>query len=136
MVKKTIKSSIIAMLMFILLFTLAGCGEDKLVGKLEESGMDMTIEITFKKDVADKVKMTVEADSDDQAKAAKSSFERMFGDSVDVKQSGKKITISMDIKTFMTDFGGASEEEFEKNKDTLTKDNLKEVLEEMGAKIQ
>ena len=95
----------------------------------------MKIEISFKNDVADKVKLTVEADSEDIAKAAKGSFESMFDD-VEVEQDGKNITITMDIKTFLVDLGGASESDFKNNKDTLTKKNLTEVLEGMGAEIE
>ena len=137
MMKKMLKSSIVAMLMFVMLFALAGCGEDKLVGTLEEGGMKMEIEITFKKDVANKVKMSFEAESEDQAKEGKEYFEEAFGgDGVSVKQSGKKIVIEMDIKTFLIDWGGVSESEYEKEKDTLTKDNLRGVLEEMGCDIK
>ncbi len=130
--KKTAKSSLFAMFMFIILLSLTGCGGDKLVGKMDKDGIKSSIEITFKDNKADKMKLTVEADSNDEAKDAVKSFKKMY-EKADVKQSGKKVIITMDTVEFINTIGEASTKI---NNEDLTKEKMTEILKKAGYEIK
>lgn len=126
--KKTIKSSILLMVMAVILFALTGCAGSKLVATKshEEAGMkyEEKIEIKFKNKLASEVKMTMEFEDEDTAK----SLAKYLGDEENVKQDGKKVIMTMDVEDY------AKEEGVEKDK--LTRDYLKTELEKDGYKVK
>lgn len=139
--KKTIKSVALLLIMGVMLFLLAGCGGDKLVatktteddvmglGKYEEK-----IEVTFKDNKVNEVKMTYEFEKEESAKnmaalfnlGASMSGEEMEG--LKVEQKGKKLIMNMDAKTFAQQEGATDEE--------MTKEAIKASLEEEGYTVK
>lgn len=139
--KKTIKSIALLLIMGVMLFLLVGCGGDKLVatktteddvmglGKYEEK-----IEVTFKDDKVNEVKMTYEFEKEESAKnmaalfnlGASMSGEEMEG--LKVEQKGKKLIMNMDAKTFAQQEGATDEE--------MTKEAIKASLEEEGYTVK
>ena len=121
------KSCVVAVI-FTLLFALTGCGGDKLVGTQDIDGVKSTIEITFKKDVAEKIKMTEEFKSDDNAKEAYDSIKDEYKDGK-VKRSGKKVTVEIKAEDFMKQAGVTDKSE-------MTKENFEKLLKLMGYEIK
>ncbi|MBR2241494.1 MAG: hypothetical protein IJ890_09025 [Clostridia bacterium] len=132
--KKTAKSVLLALMMVVLMLALTGCGEKKIVGTAEEDDVKSTVEIKYdKNDKATEIKMIYECKSNDDAKEATESFKKELGekDGITVKQSGKKVTVTMKVKAFAESYGL----DYDKNADKLTKDSMKEMFESMGYKF-
>lgn len=144
--KKTLKILLFVALLATMLFALTGCG-NKLVATKTTETQDMNgetlkydeqIEVSFKKDKVNKVKMTYTFDSKDQAKKYVDMYNAMIqlaksfgGDEVslpEAKQSGKKVVMNFDAKAY-AEF--ADEDETD-----ISKDELKETLEEEGYKVK
>lgn len=134
--KKTLKTLLVAAFMLVILLALTGCG-NKLVAtrETEEMGMKMEekIEVSFKKDKVNKVKMTYTFDDKDTAEAMAGILKMGMSMAdedmkIDVKQSGKKVTMTVDAKAYAE---MAGEDEVDMNKD-----ELKEMLEEQGYKVK
>lgn len=133
--KKTLKIMLVVAFLSIALFALTGCG-NKLVAtrESEEMGMKMKekVEISFKNDKINKVKMTYTFDDKDTAESMKSLFSLGFtmsgsSDGVKIKQSGKKVIIELD---------GEAYADMESEYEDLSKDELKEALEEDGYTVK
>lgn len=133
--KKTLKIMLVVAFLSIALFALTGCG-NKLVAtrESEEMGMKMKekVEISFKNDKVNKVKMTYTFDDKDTAESMKSLFSLGFtmsgsSDGVEIKQSGKKVIIELD---------GEAYADMESEYEDLSKDELKEALEEDGYTVK
>lgn len=135
--KKTLKMLLVVAFMALVLFALTGCG-DKLVAtrETEEMGMKMEekVEISFKKDTINKVKMTYTFEDKETAESMKSllslgmsmSEEEMSG--LEIKQSGKKVIMELDAEAYAEMSGEELEE--------VSKDELKEQLEEEGYEVK
>ena len=133
--KKTLKSLLLVSFMLVILLALTGCG-DKLVAtrETEEMGMKIEeeIEVSFKDDKVNKVKMTYTFDSKEQAEAMKSLFTlgmSMNGETtnLDIKQKGKKLTIEADAEAY-AELAGEDVD--------ISKDELREQLEEEGYTVK
>lgn len=133
--KKTLKALLLVAFMLVTLLALTGCG-DKLVAtrETEEMGMKMEeeIEVSFKDDKVNKVKMTYTFDSKEQAEAMKSLFTlgmSMNGETtnLDIKQKGKKLTIEADAEAY-AELAGEDVD--------ISKDELREQLEEEGYTVK
>lgn len=133
--KKTLKALLLVAFMLVTLLALTGCG-DKLVAtrETEEMGMKMEekIEVSFKDDKVNKVKMTYTFDSKEQAESMKSLFTlgmSMSGETtnLDIKQSGKKLTIEADAEAY-AELAGEDVD--------ISKDELREQLEEEGYTVK
>lgn len=126
--KKTIKSSLLLIVMGVILFALTGCANSKLVATKshEESGMkyEEEIEISFKNKLANKIKMTMEFEDESTAKL----LAEYLKDEEGFKQDGKKIIYEMDVEKY------AKQEGVEKKE--LTRDYLKKELEKDGYKVK
>ena len=133
--KKTLKGLLVAIFMLVILLALTGCG-DKLVAtrETEEAGMSFEekIEVSFKDDKVNKVKMTYTFDSKEQAEAMESLF--TLGMSMneetanfDIKQSGKKIIMEADAKAYAEMAGDEVD---------ISKDELREQFEEEGYTVK
>lgn len=136
--KRALKSVLLASLMVIMLLALTGCGnklvatketEDSTMGKYKEE-----IEVSYKGDKVNSVKMTYEFDNEDKAKGMKALFDLgVSGADEDVgykvEQKGKKLIMTFDAKAYeeMTD----GDEEA-----NMTKEELKKSLEEDGYKVK
>lgn len=139
--KKVEKSVALLLIMGMILILLTGCGGNKLVGTktTENDSMFGTyeeeIEISFKDNKADKIKMTMKFEDEDKAQSAFAIFnlgvsmlEEGQKDGYEVKQSGKKVTIEMSSAIY--------EEQQYLNEEDITKDALKASLEEDGYKVK
>ncbi len=135
--KKSLKILLIVAFMATLLLALTGCG-NKLVATKETTENGMTfkekVEVSFKKDKIDKVKMTYTFDDEETAETMKAILTMgmsMAGDELEgleVEQKGKKVIMKLDAKAF-AEMEGASEVD-------VDKDTLKEQLEEEGYKVK
>lgn len=132
--KRTIKSAMLLTVLAVILFALTGCGNKLVATKTESDSMfgeyKETVEVSFKKDKADKIKITMEFESEDNAESIASLY-KLAGDSVDgleVEQKDKKVIITMDPETF------ADEEGLDDS--DLTKDSIKKSLEEAGYTVK
>jgi len=134
--KKTLKLLLVVAFMAIVLLTLTGCG-DKLVAtrESEEMGMKMEekIEISFKDDKVNKVKMTYKFEDKETAESMKSLLSlgmSMSGEDMgfEIKQKGKKIIMELDAEAYAEMSGEEVEE--------VSKEELKEELEEEGYKVK
>lgn len=133
--KKTLKIMLVVAFLSIALFALTGCG-NKLVAtrESEEMGMKMKekVEISFKNDKVNKVKMTYTFDDKDTAESMKSLLSLGFtmsgsSDGVEIKQNGKKVIITLDSEAYA---------DMESEYEDLSKDELKEALEEDGYTVK
>jgi len=133
--KKTLKELLLVAFMAVVLFTLTGCG-NKLVAtrETEEMGMkwEEKVEIKFKGDKVDSVKMTYTFDDKETAESMKSLLSLGLSMSeedmgMEVKQSGKKVIMELDAEAY-ADMEGADLE--------VSKDELREELEEEGYKVK
>ena len=126
--KKTIKSSLLLIVMAVILFALTGCANSKLVATKSnsESGMkyEEKIEITFKNKLANKFKMTMEFEDESTAKM----LAEYLKDEEGFKQDGKKIIYEMNVEEYAKQEGVKKEE--------LTRDYLKKELEKDGYKVK
>jgi len=137
---KTLKALLAIAVILVALFALTGCG-DKLVATktTEEEGLtgetmkyEEKLEVKFKKDKVDSVKMTYKFEKEEQAAAMKSMFDLMTamgGEEMkfEVKQSGKKLTIDLDAKAYAEMLGEEAD---------INKEDLKKMLEEDGYKVK
>ena len=117
---------LIALAMVVLLFSLTGCGSNKLVatkttedemfGKYEEK-----MEIKFKDDKAETIVWTMEFEDEDKAESTSALFKLLENDEefkgIEVEQKGKKVVLTMDAKSF------ASQQDMDD--DSLSKDEIK-----------
>ncbi len=133
--KKTLKALLLVAFMLVTLLALTGCG-DKLVAtrETEEMGIKMEeeIEVSFKDDKVNKVKMTYTFDSKEQAESMESLFTlgmSMSGETtnLDIKQSGKKLIIEADAEAY-AELAGEDVD--------ISKDELREQLEEAGYTVK
>lgn len=113
----------------ILSLALTGCGENKIVGTMEEDDYKSKAEATFNKD--DQLKKLVITYTYNSASDAKESYKDMKDENPDgykINRSGKKITVTVKAKDFaeltLTD------------EDELTKENMEKFLEYMGYEIK
>ena len=134
--KKTLKVLLLVAFMAVILLALTGCG-DKIVAtrETEEMGVKMEekIEISFKKDKVNKVKMTYTFDDKDTAEAMsgilKMSMSMVGEDSgFDVERKGKKVIMKLDAEAFAEMSGEDLGE--------VDKVALIEELEEDGYKVK
>lgn len=137
---KLFKKIVIVALIAIMAITLTGCGNKLVATKTTEetslTGKTMKYEekmqISFKKDKVNNVKVEYKFETDEDAKTMKEAFDfikSFAGDlGMDIKQSGKKLTMSLDKNAF-EQMEGATEEE-------LTKDAIKTKLEADGYKVK
>ena len=143
--KKTLKVLLFVALMATMLVILTGCGNKLVATKTTESSdmngnpvkYDEKIEVSFKKDKINKVKMTYTFENKDKAKEYVDQYNAMiklaksFGSEVslpEMKQSGKSASMELDAKAFAE---MASEEEAK-----MSKDDLKKALEADGYKVK
>ncbi len=133
--KKTLKALLLVAFMLVTLLALTGCG-DKLVAtrETEEMGVKMEeeIEVSFKDDKVNKVKMTYTFDSKEQAEAMKSllSLGMSMNEETanfDIKQSGKKIIMEADAKAYAEMAGDDVD---------ISKDELREQFEDQGYTVK
>ena len=120
-----------------MLLALTGCGGNKIVAtKTTDADNSMLgaytekIEITFKKDKADKIVWTTEFEDESNASKMAGLYKLAGSEIGDIKveQKGKKVIMTMDAKAF------ASESDLDE--DALTKDELTKSLEEQGYKVK
>lgn len=137
---KTIKALLMVAVIIVALFALTGCG-DKLVATktTEEEGLtgevvkyEEKIEIKFKDDKVNSVKMTFKFEDKEQAETMKSMFDLMAAMmdedlEMEVKQSGKKLTIELDEEAYSKMSGEET---------NMSKDDIKKSLEEDGYKVK
>lgn len=137
---KTIKALLMVAVIIVALFALTGCG-DKLVATktTEEEGLtgevikyEEKIEIKFKDDKVNSVKMTFKFEDKEQAETMKSMFDVMTAMmdedlAMEVKQSGKKLTIELDEEAYSEMSGEES---------NMSKKDIKKSLEEDGYKVK
>lgn len=137
---KTIKALLMIAVIIVALFALTGCG-DKLVATktTEEEGLtgevmkyEEKIEIKFKDDKVNSVKMTFKFEDKEQAETMKSMFDLMTAmmdedSAMEVKQSGKKLTIELDAEAYSEMSGEEA---------NMSKDDIKKSLEEDGYKVK
>ena len=138
--KKTLKILLLVAFMAVILFALTGCG-NKLVATKETEDSEMgTIkekyEYTFKKDKIDSVKAIYTFEDKEKAEDAEKELNAMmalmsaFSDEeidMEVERSGKKVTMKLDASTFAS---------MEGEDVSVSKDELKEQLEEEGYKVK
>ena len=126
--KKTVKSSLLLIVMAVILFALTGCANSKLVATRTstESGIkcEEKIEIKFKNKLANKITFTMEFEDESTAKL----LAEFLKDQEGLKQDGKKVVYEMDVEKY------AKQEGVEKDK--LTRDYLKTELEKEGYKVK
>lgn len=138
--KKTIKGLVLALLMGLIVISLTGCGQDKLVAtKTTEDGMmgnyEEEVTVTFKKDKVETVKMAMEFENEETAQGmygllnmGMSMSEEGDLEGLKIEQDGKKIIMTMDAATF-AESEGASDED-------MTKEAIKKSLEEEGYTVK
>lgn len=138
--KKMLKSLLIVAFLAVVLVALTGCGNKIVATKTTEETnfygdtikYDEKVEIKFKGDTVKSVKMTYKFESEDEATEMKAMFDlakAFMGEEVEfeVKQSGKKLSIELDAEAYAEMEGGDLE---------VSKDELKEELEEDGYKVK
>lgn len=134
--KKTLKISLIFAVLAMFMLSLTGCAGKKLVATKKTSADDSLfgayeerIEITFKKDQADKIVWTMEFEDEDTAKTVAGFYEMAKSEinGLEINQDGKKIVLKMNAK----DFADSSS-----LKDDLSRDGMKKSLEEAGYTVK
>lgn len=130
--KKLLKGSLLLAIMAIFVFALTGCAGNKLVatkteddstfGKYEEK-----VEIKFKNKVATEMKRTMTFKDEDTAKKIVDLY-KAWGEDEGMTQKGKKVIIKKDVTKYAESAGI--------EKDKLTKDYLKKLLEDEGYKVK
>lgn len=144
--KKTLKVSLLIACLLVVLLALTGCGGNKLVATKEVEATEETakhteeIEVSFKNDKIDNVKMTFIFENADTAKkyvndynAIIEMFQKLDEESKTnipkLTQKGKKAIMELDAKAFAEMAG--NEEEV-----NMTKEELRKSLEEDGYKVK
>ena len=143
--KKTLKIIALIAIMLVAVLTLTGCG-NKLVATKDveatstEPKHSEKIEISFKDDKVNKVKMTYTFENKDDAKEFVDSYNALISlasafaseeESVSLptmEQNGKKAIIEMDSEMYS--------EMSEETESEMTKDEIKESLEEEGYTVK
>lgn len=138
--KKTLKATVLALVMGLVIISLTGCGSNKLVATKTTEDETMgnykeEITITFKNDKADTVQMSMEFEDEKIAEGMYGIFSLGMSmdetgelEGMDVKQDGKKLIITMDSKAFA--------ESEEVSEEDMTKEALKKALEEDGYTVK
>ena len=135
--KKAIKSSLIFMVLAIILLSLTGCGGNKLVATKTTSGDDSLfgsytekIEVSFKKDKADKIVWTMEFDDEKTANSMVGMFKLAQSEleGLEIKQDGKKVVLTMGSKAFS--------KQSDLKEEDLSRENIKKSLEEEGYTVK
>lgn len=135
--KKLVKGSLLLMVVAMMLMALTGCGKNKLVATKSndsESSLlgayDEKIEVTFKKDKADKIVWTMEFKDENKAKSAAGLYQMASSEieGLEVKQDGKKVVLNMSVKAF-ADTADMKDED-------LSRDAFKKALEEQGYTVK
>lgn len=132
--KKTLKVSALLIIVALMLVSLTGCFKNKIVAtkhtdaeKSMVGAYDEKIEITFKKDKADKIVWTMEFEDEEKAESTASLYDS-FIKGADVDQKGKKVVVKINTKDFA--------DIYEMKDDELTKDNLVKKLEDQGYTVK
>ena len=143
--KKTLKIIALIAIMLVAVFALTGCG-NKLVATKDVEGTESEpkhsekIEISFKDDKVNKVKMTYTFDNKDDTKKFVDSYNAILslasafasGDEKvslpTMEQKGKKAIMEMDAKMY-SEMSGETEA-------GMTKDEVKASLEKEGYKVK
>ena len=143
--KKTLKIIALIAIMLVAVLALTGCG-NKLVATKDVEGTSSEpkhsekIEISFKKDKVNKVKMIYTFDNKDDAKKFVDSYNALIalasaftsGDEKislpTIEQKGKKTTIEIDAKMY-AEMSGETEA-------GMTKEEVKASLEKQGYKVK
>lgn len=138
--KKTLKALALALVMGLIVISLAGCGSDKLVAtKTTEDEMmgnyKEEITMTFKDDKVETIEMSMEFDDEETAQGmygllslGMSMSEDSELEGMEVKQDGKKIIMIMDAAAYAASEGVSDEE--------MTKEAMKASLEESGYTVK
>ncbi len=138
--KKTLKALLLAVVIGLMVISLTGCGnkklvatkttEDEIMGNYKEE-----ITMTFKDDKVETIEMKMEYDDEETAQGmygllslGMSMDESGELEGMEVKQDGKSVIITMDAEMY-AESEGASEEE-------MTRDAMKEALEEEGYTVK
>ena len=127
--KKVVKSVALLAVMVMVIAFLAGCG-NKLVATKTTDDEDMgkydeKIEVTFKNDKAQEVKMTYTFEKEESAKSLASMYEFLGGDDIKVETDGKKVILTM-----------SAEDSFGSEEDEMSRDEIKALLEEQGYTVK
>jgi len=98
--KKTIKISVLLALMAAVLISLSGCGNTLTATKTmtqDTDGVDanVTLEVTFKNDKADQVKMTYDFNDQSVADNMGNGLKSVLPEGTTVNQNGKTVTVSL-----------------------------------------
>ena len=143
--KKTFKIIALIAIMLVAVLALTGCG-NKLVATKDVEATSTApkhsekVEISFKNDKVNKVKMTYTFDNKDDAKKFVDSYNAILslanafasGDEgislPTMEQKGKKAIMEMDAKMY-SEMGGETE-------GSMTKDEVKASLEDVGYKVK
>lgn len=134
--KNIAKSLLLFVVMGIMLFALTGCGNKLVATKSQSDSMfgdyEEKIEVSFKNNKADKVTYTMKFKEEDKAKKAESLLSAGLAlsgeDNLKVERKGKNVTMKMDGDIFADQEG--------MDKDSLTKEKIKENLEKEGYKVK
>lgn len=144
--KKTLKILVLVVTMLLVVLALTGCG-NKLVATKENEANETTpkykeeLEMTFKNDKINKVKMTCTFETNEDAKKFVDDYNSILAlykalaeDSDDfnlpeLKQSGKKAVMEVDAETYekLSDGEGNT---------NMTKEEVKKQLEEQGYTVK
>ena len=145
--KKTLKVVLLMLCLLVVLLALTGCGNKLVATKDVEETSDTPkhkeeVEVSFKNDKVDKVKMTFIFDNDDTAKKYVDEYNAMLqllksfaGEEEGevnlptLTQSGKKATMELDAKTFAE----MSEDE---KVESMTREEIKKSLEDEGYTVK
>lgn len=143
--KKTLRIIALIAIMLVAVLALTGCG-NKLVATKDVEGTSTApkhsekVEISFKDDKVNKVKMTYTFDNKDDAKKFVDSYNAILSlanafasedESISlptIEQKGKKTIMEMDAKMY-SEMGGDTSA-------GMTKDEIKASLEEEGYKVK
>ena len=130
--KKTSRSILLITIMAFLLFTLTGCGGNKLVATTSSEFGDEKMEITFNKDdTPKKIVWTIKTEDTADAKEITEEFKEDIKDidGAKVKRNGKKVVLTMKYEAFI--------EYLDVDIDTdISRDEFEEMLEILGFEIE
>lgn len=135
--KKTVKSPLLLVFMAVMLFALTGCGNNKLIATKSTSAEDSMsgaceekIEVTFKKDKAEKIVWTMEFEDESNASTMAGLYKLAsseIGD-IEIEQDGKKVILTMDSNVFA--------KSSDLKEDDLTRESITKTLEDEGYTIK
>ena len=135
--KKLVKGSLLLMVVAMILMALTGCGKNKLVATKSNDAensllgaYDEKIEITFKKDKADKIVWTMEFEDESKAKSAAGLYQMASSEieGLEVKQDGKKVVLNMSVEAYAKTADMKDED--------LSRDAFKKELEDEGYTVK